>query len=1064
MNAPCHGVRVELLGTFRVGVDREVIDRAWPSRRSAELVQLLALADGHRLVKDQVVDALWPHLGPEAGVANLRKAAHHARQALGHEDAVVLSGGRVALFPTWQVDTDVACFEREAGAALRSRDGAACAVAASKYGGDLLPDSLYEEWTQARRGQLRSLYVQLLRMAGQWSRLVEVEPSDEPAYRELIRAALADGNRHAAIRWYGRLRTNLQRELGLPPAPESQALYRRCVAGLGRGATTFVGRQLELAWATVALRAAEEGELGALVVRGPAGIGKSALCGQVASSAGAQGWLVVPAVASPASQPYAPLADAVEQLVGRDRTLLDAVGGRTRSILRELTPLAGPGQPPRSGLTRHMVIGAFRRLVTACRNVVGVMLLIDDAHLADDATAEACTHLVRAGSGLPLVVVLAYRPELARPTLAEGIAGWARAGRSLELDLGPLDRHEVVALVEAAAPERPKADTVARIVAIAQGNPFFALELARDVAADQPLTVAPSVWGAVTARFLDLDDATAEMLRRLAVAGEDLDPADASALTGLLEPSAFALLDAALQAGTLIVSGARYRFRHELVRQALVEQVPPHRRIVIHRDTARRLAAAGAAPALIARHWLEGRRPDEARDWLLAAARQAVKVGAFSDALSELDLLLTHAPDHAEALCLRAEALDALGDRGAPGAYAAAARAVGEPASHELRAKQALAQIKLGDPPGALQTLAGAHPVTVDGRLAQALTLSGAAALGFADPELGTQKAAESRRLALQSGDTAALVVASWAQAAAAHARGELRGSVEADLRETHALDKLAISVFDGQLCITQRLLYGARPYPDVVAFADSLAAEAERLGAARGHAFAVTLRGEAELLSGRLDEADEDLRTAARLNRAIGAAVGEALALQRQAEVALYRGHPPDAVALLDEALGVARESDVGFHLFDRIYGTRITAATDTSAALVALEEAESAVRGPRETCPGCRITMVVPAAIAAARGGHLDRARQHAETAEFLAAVVMRLPAWNAAIEEVKGHLARGAGDVGGADAHFRTAAGGFRTCGQPLDEARCLALLDGSATARGAPTAGNVPGTPG
>ena len=1064
MNAPRHGVRAELLGTFRVAVGREVIDCSWPSRRSAELVQLLALADGHRLVKEQVIDALWPHLGPEAGGANLRKAAHHARQALGHEDAVVLSGGMVALFPQWLVETDVARFERKAGAALRSRDGAACAVTASDYGGDLLPDSLYEDWTQARRGHLRSLYTELLRMAGQWDRLVEVEPCDEPAYRELILAALADGNRHAAIRWYGRLRTNLQREVGLTPDPESQALYRRCVAGLGRGTTTFVGRQLELASVTVALQAAEQGELGVLAVRGAAGIGKSALCAQIASSAGTQGWLVAPVVASTASRPYAALADAVEQLVSRDRTVLDAAGERTRSILRELTPLAGPGQPPPGGLTRHMVIGAVRRLVTACSNAVGVMLLVDDAHLADDATAEASAHLARAGGGLPLVVVLAYRPELARPTLAEGVAGLARAGRSLEIDLGPLDRHEVVALVEAAAPEKPNTGTVARIVAMAQGNPFFAVELARGIAADQPLTIAPSVWGAVTGRFLDLGDATAEMLRRLAVAGDDHDPADASALTGLPEPDAFALLDAALQAGTLIVSGARYRFRHELVRQALVEQVPPHRRIVIHRDTARRLTVAGAAPALIARHWLEGRRPDEATGWLLAAARQAVKLGAFTDALGELNLLLAHAPDHGEALCLRAEALDALGDRGAPGAYAAAAGAVGEPVSHELLAKQALAQIKLGDPRGALQTLARAHPETVEGRLAQALTLSGAAALGFADPELGTQKAAESRRLALQSGDTSALVVASWAQAAAAHARGDLRDSVQADLRETYALDKLAISVFDGQLCITQRLLYGARPYPDVIAFADSLAAEAERLGAARGHAFAVTLRGEARLLSGRLDEADDDLRTAARLSRAIGAAVGEAHALQRRAEVALYRGHTSEAVALLDEALAVARESDVGFHLFDRIYGTRITAATDTSSALVALDEAESAVRGPRETCPGCRITLVVPASIAAARGGDLDRARQHAETAEFLASVVMRLPAWTAAVEEVQGHLALGTGDVGGADAHFRTAADGFEECGQPLDEARCLALLDRSATASAGPPAGNVSGTPG
>jgi predicted negative regulator of RcsB-dependent stress response len=52
------------------------------------------------------------------------------------------------------------------------------------------------------------------------------------------------------------------------------------------------------------------------------------------------------------------------------------------------------------------------------------------------------------------------------------------------------------------------------------------------------------------------------------------------------------------------------------------------------------------------------------------------------------------------------------------------------------------------------------------------------------------------------------------------------------------------------------------------------------------------------------------------------------------------------------------------------------------------------------------------------------------------------MRLPAWDAALEEVKGHLAlaRGSGDE--AAARFRAAAEGFRVAGQPLDEARCAA----------------------
>ncbi len=1037
-------VRVGLLGAFRVIVGSQAVpDTAWPGRRSAELVQLLALAEHRRLAREQVIEALWPHLDPDAGAANLRKAAHHARQALCRRDAVVLSGGRVMLFPSCRVETDVDCFERKAESALRARDCAACAEAASCYAGDLLPESLYEEWTQTRRGHLRLLHVELLRLSRQWDRLIETEPSDEAAYRELMRAELADGNRQAAVRWYGRLRTNLERELGMPPSLESQALYDECVEGLDRVATAFVGRQAELARAAITIRSAERGEVGALVVQGEAGIGKTALCRELALSARQRGWLAVNVVATSGSAPYAPLVSAVEQLLSRDRTVVDALPDRARSALAELTLLAAPAPPRVGGLTRHSVIGAVRRLLAACGDATGVMLFVDDAHLGDDATTETCLHLARAGGGRPFLAVLAYRSEAARPVLSRGVAGLDRVGRSARIDLGPLDRDDIVTLVEAAVHGKADANVLAQIATMAQGNPFFALELARGMAGGDTLAVARSAWDAVTARFLDLDEASAGMLRRLAVAGDDIDPAGVIALTGLAEPDAFAMLDAALAAGALTVSGARYRFRHELVRQALVEQVPPHHRIAMHRDAASRLATAGAEPALIARHWLDGGRPDQAAVWLLAAAHRAIALGAFTDALGCLEPLLEHAPTHGEACRLRAEVLDALGDSRAPAAYADAAQLASEPEAHDLRAKQALAQLKLGNPGAALRTLEGVSPTTAKGRLCQALALSGAASIGFGDPALAAAKAAESRRLAIQLRDAGALVEAAWAQALAAHSRGDLRASLRADLRETHALPELATRIFDGQLCVTQRLLYGAMPYSEVIAFADSLAREAERLGAARGRGFALTLRGEAKLLSGRLDEADDDLAAAARLNRAIGAATGEALALQRRSEVALHRGQSADAVALLEDALAVARESDAGFHLLDRIYGTKITAASQPGSRLAVVEEAESAVRGPAETCPGCRITLAVPAAIAAARAGDSARAAHYGQAAQTLARVVMRLPGWDAAVEEVQGHLAMAAADSRTAATHFRAATSGFRQCGQPLDAARCAAL---------------------
>jgi len=1041
-------VAIELLGGFRITIDGiEIGPDAWPTRRATQLVQLLSLAERHRLAREQAIETLWPDLDPEAGAANLRKAAHYARRVLRHDDAIVLQGGQVALFPARPIATDVARFEQLAAEARARGDAGACAQAASYYPGELLPDSPYDEFFEPLRTRLHGCYVELLRASGQWERLIEVEPTDEIAYQELMRRALAAGSSAAAIRWYGRLRATLEREYGVSPDRKTQRLYDECIAGLRVSEPAFVGRQLELAQVTASLRTPASLRAGGLVVRGPAGIGKSAFCRQLKDLARAEAWAFVAVDATLASRPYAAITAAVDAMILGDRTLLDPVGEPSRAVLATLTPVAAPAPALQGPLSRHQVIGAFRRLLQAARGPSAVIVLVDDAHLMDEASVDVLVHT--ATTGQPIFVVLAFRPTSAPDYLERSVARLARAGRFTTIEMGPLEREDAANLVSQATTRTLDAALVERIVQRAEGNPFVALELARTAGPGSDLRLPASVGQAIARRLCDVDASTLALLKRLALASDEFDTTAVIALTAVGEQQAFALLDVALAAGVLVVSGDRYRFRHELVRQALVDQIPPHHKRAIHRDAARQLTQLGAPSAAIARHWLAGGRAGEAAPWLVAAAREANRLGAFADALRYLEPVIAHVPNHPEGLCLRAEALDALGDTRSLAAYDAAAAAVGEPASHDLRARRALAQLKMGDPKGALQTLDGVVPRTIDGRLAEALTLSGAAALGFADPALGAQKAAESRRLSLQTEDTAAIVVASWAQAAAAHARGELHGSVWADLRETQDLPHLATRVFDGQLCITQRFLYGAWPYAEVIAFADALAAEARRLGAARGHAFAVTLRGEAELLSGDLDAAERDLATGARLHRAIGAATGEALALQRRAEAALYRGRRDIAAALLDEALDIARQSDVGFHLFDRVYGTRMELAREPEAALAALEDAEDAVRGPLETCPGCRITFAVPAAIAATRARRLDLAVKYEQAAELLARCVMRLPAWDAAVAEVRAHIARASADEKRAAAHFAAAAEQFRRSGQPLDAARCelsLAAPDG------------------
>ena len=1039
-------VRIEMLGRFRVVVaSREIAEGDWPTRRARELVALLALADGHRLARDRVIEQLWPHLDADAGAANLRKAAHHARRTLRDPEAVVLRAGRVELFPGRNVNVDVARFLRDAERALRDSDADACATATAQCTGELLPDSAYEAWTQEPRRQVHARLCELLRRSEQWERALEVEPTDAQACRELMRAAIDTGRRHVAIRLYERLRIALVRELGVQPDAETRALYDRCTAGVRAGERVFVGREIELAQAAGLLRAVAEGRTSALLVRGPSGIGKSAYCREVGRRASDDGWRVISVAARSPSEPYGPLGAVVEQLLIEGRRALRALPPRSRSILAELTALAPPAPVLEGALTRHQVVVAIQRTLTATAAGAPTILCVEDAHLLDEATADALHQLI-AGGADSLLVMLACRAEWIRTSLPHGIVELSGGDRALTIQLGPLGEDALAELVRLAAPVPPPETSVARVLELAQGNPFFALELARASAAGPTNTLPSTVRRAVLGRLAGLDAKAIDALAALAIAGDELDLASVLALTGRAEREAFALLDAALDAGILIVSGSCYRFRHELVRQVLTDELPAHRRLQLHRDAARRLATAGAAPELIAEHWLRGERPGEAVEWLLRAARRAVAVGAFADALTQIERLLVEAPDQADALCLRAEILDALGDGRAPEAFAAAAAAVRDPEAQELRARQALAQLKSSDPDGALRTLAGIKPTSTAGRLAEALTLSAAAAIGrYADAETAAAKARDAHALAVRLGDPGAILDATWAHALASHAKGELPTRLREYLRATHELPELATRVFDGQLCVTERMLYGGLPNDEIIAFADGLAAEAQRIGAARGHAFAVTLRGEAEILAGRLDAADRDFAEGARLHGRIGAVAGEALSLLGLAQVAIRRGRPNQAGPFLTDALLMARESEVGHHTLDRIYGAMVEAAADAGRGVDVVREAESAIRGPAETCPTCRIAFIVPATIASARASDLARAHRYARDCERALEVIALPPAWHAAVDEAQGWLARADGRAADACERFRTAAEGFRAWGQPLDARRCAELAD-------------------
>jgi predicted ATPase len=178
-------VVVGLLGGFDASTNGAAVpDGAWRLRKARELVKLLALARGHRLHREQAMDALWPELDPAAAANNLNQAVHVARRALGAETIEAKEG--LLLFHA-EVDVDV--FETAAATALRSRSAPALRAALALYGGELLPENRYDDFAGARRDELEIL-------AGRLASALEELDADDGRLRLPADASSFVGRRH----------------------------------------------------------------------------------------------------------------------------------------------------------------------------------------------------------------------------------------------------------------------------------------------------------------------------------------------------------------------------------------------------------------------------------------------------------------------------------------------------------------------------------------------------------------------------------------------------------------------------------------------------------------------------------------------------------------------------------------------------------------------------------------------------------------------------------------------------------------------------------------------------
>jgi DNA-binding SARP family transcriptional activator/tetratricopeptide (TPR) repeat protein len=1034
-------VHITLLGGFGVTVDAvPVAAGSWARRQAAALVKVLALAPGRRLHREQLIDLVWPDDTLDEAAPKLHKAAHFARRALAVPGAMVLGPDAVALCPEADTVVDVVRFEDLARRALDGEDVVAARQALALYAGELLPDDRYAVWAEDRREHLRLRHLELLRLAGRWDAVVELDPTDELAHLALMQRHAANGDRHAALRQFERLDRTVRRELGVAPGREALALRDRLRAEhdvVPRRDDALLGRDHELGVAERALHDSAAGRSRTVIVGGPAGIGKSSLLAVITSRARELRFRVGHGTSAPVegAWPYAPVVEALADLGRHHPTVLDGLSDHHREEIDRA--LAGAEIAWDGGSSHQWLFVAAAELVRLAAAAHGLLLTVDDVHDADDASLRLLHYIARSTRDERVCIVLAHRPAPVSDTLGETLRSLVDRHGATPLELGPLGDDDTAALVRRHVAE-PSVDLLERIGALGRGIPFAVGELARR-AAHEPRWVQ-----ALDANVIGgLAPATREVLQRVAVVGASFDTDEFVALAGRPEAEAFAHLDAALAALVIEPASAGYRFRHGLVRDALLDDVPPHRRRLIHRDAAARLVELRAPSARIGHHLLQSGAPAEAVPYLLRAAETEAAVGAYRDALGLVDGVLPHATGahRAAALSLRGDLLNAIGDPMAASAYREALDGADAGAVRGLRVRLARTALMAGDLETAAAALEGLEP---DGGAddADILLVRGKHAFFTSDYDVAWSASREAERLVL-AGERSWKVLDLYAlQGLLAHRSGNWFDRMRLELRRMRDNPEIANAVFDGYLCPAEYLLYGPTPYDEVIALARDLQATARRSGALRAAAFASALIGEAALLSGELALAGAELLEARDLHRDLGSPAGEAHSLQRLAEVRVVEGDRDTAMRLLHQALPLARASMIAKHLLQRIFGTMILATADPMEARAVVDRAESSL-GWDDDCPFCSIMLSVPATIACVRVGDLAGATRHLTIAER-SAVLWHGTSWEAGVAEAQAAVAAARGDTPMARARIRAAAEQFRRAGQPLDAERCARTL--------------------
>jgi DNA-binding CsgD family transcriptional regulator len=388
-----------------------------------------------------------------------------------------------------------------------------------------------------------------------------------------------------------------------------------------------------------------------LTLKGPAGIGKTVLWQAAKEIALQRGWTVLPAQPGWAEAPllFSGLTDLFGHVPG---PVLDALAPVQRRALEGALLRTDSGEGPVDPRTLSTaVLSVLQQLALG----QPVLVAIDDVQWLDRPSAACLGFALRRLSASPVGFLASARAGPHPLPVLDALASEPVE----ELTVGPLPTDAVEEMLVRKFPGRMRRRVIVKVARQSDGNPFYAVEIAREVvrvgddARSGPLPVPAALGDLLKTRLDELPART----RAALLAASCLD----SPRTGLVDAEA---LGSAEEAGLVeLERGGRIRFSHPLIAAAVCDSALPNRRRAVHRaladrvddleERARHLALGADGPDIeIAGHLDDAAKLAHARGSPEASAELvelALQLTPGADERGRLDRLLTGAGFNFEA-------------------------------------------------------------------------------------------------------------------------------------------------------------------------------------------------------------------------------------------------------------------------------------------------------------------------------------------------------------------------------------------------------------------------------